>query len=156
MMTVTHFVNMGSFVTAALEACFPCRRLFITLQSVSAILLVCFTAGCAGTRPTLKPKVLSTVNCTGVRGFLPQDQLKAQYIRSGYGAGGGLIGAIVDVSVNSGRQHTAEKRMQELRENVKDVDFRGLYWQAISNSVMGISWLRADKSEEVMGLTCHP
>jgi hypothetical protein len=38
--------------------------------------------------------------------------------------------------------------VQELREHVKDVGFRGLYWQAMSNAVMGVSWLKADKIEQ--------
>ncbi len=157
MMPVTQFVNMGSFVTAALEACLPWRRLFITLQKISAILLVCLAAGCAGTRPTLKPEVVSTVTCTRVRGFLPQVEVKAEYVLSGYGGyGNGLIGGIINASVNSSRKHNSEKRVQELREQVKDVDFRGLYWQAISNAVMGISWLKADKIEGIRGTTLPP
>jgi hypothetical protein len=156
MKVVTQFVNIGSLVTAALEARFPWRRWFITLRSVSAILLVCLAAGCAGTRPTLKPKVVSTVNCTAVRGFLPQSQVNAQFIRSGYGAGGGLIGAIVDASVSSSREHTAIKRVQELRDQVRDVPFRTLFSQAVSNSVMGIPWLKADKFEEILGPRLPP
>ncbi len=142
---------------AAVVAGFPLRRpTVVTLRTVSAALLLCLAAGCAATGPTLKPEVVSTVTCTGVRRFLPQGEVKAEYILSGYGSGGGLIGAVINAGVNSSRQHNAEKRVQELRERVKDVDFRRLYWQAISNAVMGISWLKADKVEDISGTTLPP
>jgi hypothetical protein len=156
MKTVVQLFRISPLVRAALQACFPPSSLFCARRSVGAVLLACLAAGCAGPRPTLKPEVVSTVNCTGVRGFLPQVEVNAQFILSGYGAGGGLIGAIVDAGVNSSRQRAAEKRVQELRERIRDVDFRGPSWQAISNAVLGISWLKADKFEEIVGTTLPP
>jgi hypothetical protein len=118
---------------------------------VSAVLLLWVAAGCAGVGPTLKPEVVSAVNSTVVRGFLPQNQVKAEYLQSHYGNGGGLIGAIIDTTVTSGLQSSAEKRVRELRAHAGDVDFRRLHWEAVSNTVMGISWLKADEFEEIAG-----
>ena len=128
-------------------------RFCAALRAGSAVILVCFAAGCAGIGPTLKPEVVAIVNSTTARGFLPQAEVKAEYLQSGYGAGGGLIGAIVDAAVTSGRRSGAEKRVQVLREQVKDVDFRGLYWQTISNTVMGVPWLKGEQLELVHGTT---
>jgi hypothetical protein len=157
MNTAMQFIGIGITAATSLLAGLPFRTLFsVTLRTVGAAFLLCLVGGCAGTPATLKPEVVSTVTCTGVRNFVPQVEVKAQYVLSGYGAGGGLIGAIVDAGVNSGRQNNAEKRVQQLREQVKDVDFRGLYWQAISNAVTGVSWLKADNIEDIKGTTLPP
>lgn len=126
------------------------------MSLLGVVLLLGLTTGCVGPRPTLKPAVVATVNRTGVRFFMPQTEVKAEFLESGYGGGGGLIGAIIDASVTSGRQANAEKRVQELRAKVRDLDVRGLYTRALSNTVMGVSWLKADRFEDLPGTKLPP
>ena len=45
------------------------------------------------------------------------------------------------------------RRLRVLREQVKNVDFRGLYWQTISNAVMGTPWLKGKQFELVQTTT---
>ena len=62
-----------------------------------------------------------------------------------YGAGMGLVGAIVDVSVNSALAKGAEGRAKQLREIVRDLDVRAAYWRGISNALAETSWLKLQR-----------
>jgi hypothetical protein len=64
-------------------------------------------------------------------------------MRSGYGSGLGLIGALIDAGVNSGLSSSAEARAVRIRQVVGDYDFRHQFWQAASNVVMETPWLQA-------------
>src|SRR5262245_4788381 len=99
-----------------------------------------FAAGCA-VGPQLKPEAVATVHDTSVRAFMSQNQLWGQYIHSGYGASGGLIGAVVDISVDAGRRRETEYRVRKLRDEITDYDFRTKYWEVISNQIAASSWL---------------
>jgi hypothetical protein len=101
---------------------------------------LCFAAGCA-VGPQLKPEAVATVHDTSVRAFMSQNQLYGQYVHSGYGASGGLIGAVVDISVDAGRRRETEDRVRKLRDEITDYDFRTKYWEVISNQIAASSWL---------------
>jgi hypothetical protein len=72
---------------------------------------------------------------------MSQNQLYGQYIHSGYGASGALIGAVVDISVDAGRRRETEDRVRKLRDEITDYDFRTRYWEVISNQIAASSWL---------------
>ena len=76
------------------------------------------------------------------RSYIPQPEVNVQYMVSSYGAGMGLIGALVDASVNAAKAGSAESRAKRIREAVKDHDFRGHYWLAISNVLTATPWLQ--------------
>jgi hypothetical protein len=103
--------------------------------------------GCAGIPTRLKPDAVASIQRTDTRAYLPQETVRAEFLQSGYGAGGGLLGAIVDAAITSGRAKSAEERVEELREQVKDVDFRAAYWQAISPVVRETLWLKVVEIE---------
>jgi hypothetical protein len=105
------------------------------------LLCLCLIAGCA-VGPQLKPEIVAKVHDTSIRSYLPQNQVKGQFLLSGYGAGGGLIGAVVDVSVNRGRQRESENRVHKIWDETTDFDFRQKYWSCISNQVQEVSWLK--------------
>ena len=58
-----------------------------------------------------------------MRSYIPQAEVNVQYLQSSYGGGLGLIGAIVDVSVNAARSGSAETQAKRIREAVKDYDY---------------------------------
>ncbi len=62
----------------------------------------------------------------------------------------GLIGAIVDASVNTSLASSAAARARKIQEAVKDYDFRGKYWSGMSNVTASASWL------QVRDFTCVP
>ena len=72
---------------------------------------------------------------------MPQKEVNFEFVQSSYGAGGGLIGAIVDLSVNAAMSSSAETRAKKLRPEIQDFDFAARYWQAITNPVHAAQWL---------------
>jgi hypothetical protein len=117
------------------------------LQLVSLAGLLGLTSGCVSSVATLKPEAVAKVQQTIVRSYFPQNELKGEFVQSGYGAGGGLIGAIVDASVNSGRANASERRVQPIRDLVRDLDLRTAYWLALSNAVCPVVWLKVERFE---------
>jgi hypothetical protein len=116
----------------------------IKAASISLLAQTCllFLTGCAGISTTLKPEQIALVNHTDVRAYLPNKGIQAQFIQSSYGAGGGLIGAVIDVSVCASHKHNADERVQRLRNLVADLDIAAMYWLALSNEVCTIPWLK--------------
>lgn len=109
--------------------------------SASLLLVVLLGAGCAGIPTVLPPKAQATIRDTEVRSYIPQNSVNLQYMRSGYGSGLGLIGALVDVGVDSALSSSAEARAVRIRQVVSDYDFRGPFWEATSNVVVETPWL---------------
>lgn len=105
------------------------------------LIAVLFATGCARIPSTLPPEALAQIHQTEATSFLAQNDVKFQFMQSSYGAGGGLIGGIVDLSVNSSRAKHAERRAEELRTVVKDLDFRRDFWTVSSNTLHETAWL---------------
>lgn len=112
---------------------------FVPLAGAS--LGLALLTGCAGIPNTLPPEALSQVDRTQVHCYCPQSTVSVQYMRSGYGAGMGLIGAIVDASVTGAMASGAKSRAEQLQEVVADFDFRGAYWNSISNVFEEFPWI---------------
>jgi hypothetical protein len=110
--------------------------------SLFALVFVFLLTGCAGIPRSLKPEQIALVNRTDVRAYLPNRGIQAQYIQSSYGAGGGLIGALIDAGVSSAHENKANERVQRLRNLVADLDIAAMHLQALSNKVSSIPWLK--------------
>jgi hypothetical protein len=117
--------------------------------SVSLLLTALFT-GCA-TPTVLPPEARAKVQQTEARSYIPQNEVNLQFMMSSYGSGGGLIGAIVDASINAAMASSAEARAKQIRQTVKDFDFRAHYWEAISNSVADVKWMQLQNLKTVPG-----
>ncbi len=98
--------------------------------------------GCAGIPNTLPPKALAKVEHTHVNCYFPQSAVDVEYMQSGYGGGGGLIGALIDAGINSAMASSARSRAEKLQAVVRDFDFHGKYWGSISNVLDDSSWLK--------------
>src|SRR5689334_3983925 len=107
---------------------------------LAALALLFLASGCA-VGPQLKPEAVATIHDTSVRAFMSQTQLRGQFIRSGYGASGGLIGAVIDISVDAARMRETEDRVRKLCNEITDYDFRSKYCDAISNQIAASPWL---------------
>jgi hypothetical protein len=116
-------------------------------QLAGFTLLLGLASGCVSSKAILKPEDVAKVNRTVIRSYLPQNELKGEYVLSGYGAGGGLIGAIVDAGIDSGRANASEKRVQQIRNVVKDLNLRTAYWLDLSNAVCSVPWLKVERFE---------
>ncbi len=122
------------------------RPLANALAAATLLALVGLVAGCAV--PTTLPKdAVAKVERTDVRSHVPQSEVNVQFMPSSYGAGLGLVGAIVDVSVNSALASSAKARATKLRETVRDFDVRLAYWNSISNTIMETRWLKPERIE---------
>jgi len=118
----------------------------VVLRRVSTavfLLNLVFLIGCASVPPTLPPETRSQIERTRVNSYVPQNELIIEFMRTSYGAGAGLVGAIIDAGVASAMKTSADARAKKLQEKVRDLDVRTTYWRAISNAVTEASWLKA-------------
>jgi len=98
--------------------------------------------GCAGISHRLEPATASRVESAKVRSLVPQSDLSIKVLRSTYGGGLGVIGAIVDSGVNKGRKSDAERRVAPLLEEVQDVDLRARLWEKLDPAIHSVEWPR--------------
>src|ERR1041385_3985874 len=82
------------------------------LYTFLTALITAFASGCAGIPSVLPPEARSQVDHTDARSFVPQSEVNVQYLLSNYSSGLGLIGAFVDLGVNSAKAGSAETQAQ--------------------------------------------
>lgn len=109
---------------------------------VAVVSLLHFCSGCATPPTTLPPEARARINQTRAISYIPQEEVNVQFMPSSYGAGLGLLGAVVDAGVNASLAGSAESRAKRIRENVRDYDFRHRYWAATSNVVATTDWMK--------------
>ncbi|MCC7373868.1 MAG: hypothetical protein IT581_04365 [Verrucomicrobiales bacterium] len=97
----------------------------------------------------MKPEIAAQRTSSKVRSWIPQHEVNAEFVMSGYGAGGGIIGAFIDAGVNSGRQKNAEARVQELRKHVRDLDARAVFQQELAKEVGKVEWINTGSFETI-------
>jgi hypothetical protein len=120
------------------------RRRVHVLPGVLSVALALGTTGCFTPVPTnLAPGIAGGIKATEVTSYVPQEELKVEFIASGYGGGLGLIGAAVDAGVNSARQKESAALAEKVNSAVEDVDFPGQLWAAVSPVVQETAWLKA-------------
>jgi hypothetical protein len=114
---------------------------FVGLLGVVLSLL----SGCAtreSIHSVLPTETLRQITATEVRAYIPQNGIEFEYKPTGYGAGFGLGGGIVDLVVNSSKSASAGGYAKRLGTEVADFDFRAGYWTAVSNVVAETQWLK--------------
>jgi hypothetical protein len=62
---------------------------------------------------------------------------------------GGVEGAIADRFISAGKSRAATDRVQQLRDQIQDLDVRAMYWQALSNQVCGVPWIKVEKFDTI-------
>ena len=101
-------------------------------------------AGCAGPMK----RVVSDSDRVQPQGrnlmvFIPQGEIKAEFKPATAGAGFGLIGAIVDTTVNQSRASNAESLVAPVRNALAGFDVDGLAQSTVAQSMASVPWLGA-------------
>src|SRR5262245_58369821 len=109
---------------------------------IVAAVVACLAPACAGVPHRLDPATVASARGTDVSSSIPARQVTIKWVASGYGAGLGLVGAIVSASVNESRQKAAEQRATPLQLATQDVDFPGRYAAALAATVKDVGYLR--------------
>jgi hypothetical protein len=68
------------------------------------------------------------------------ENISIKVLASGYGVGGGLVGALIDAGVESKRKKEAMKIVAPLREKTRDIDFRETLRHALLPMMKQLSW----------------
>lgn len=126
--------------------------------AVGCVLMLGLT-GCTTYRTALEKEELDKIQQTHVRIHVPQDELKAKFVREHpspptSGAAGGVV-AMVEIIVipivNATKAESAHDRVEPLREVTTDLDVRGLLWQTLSNTIStnlpARAWLKPGRIE---------
>jgi hypothetical protein len=104
-------------------------------------------AGCASQpRHFLDPADRSPVGGREAVVMVPQGEIKTVIVASTAGAAFGLVGAIVDVSVNQHRANSAEKSITPLRTALTDYHFDQQALAATEVTVARLDWLAVRKT----------
>jgi hypothetical protein len=98
-------------------------------------------SGCVTPTPFyLDPASVDRVGEVNVMASVPADAISIEVAQSGYGAGGGLIGAIIDSAVTSSRKNSAEETVKPLLEATKDVNLRDDLLNAMTPMLKELAW----------------
>jgi hypothetical protein len=104
-------------------------------------------AGCASQpRHFLDPADRSPVGGREAVVLVPQGEIKTLVVASQAGAAFGLVGAIIDVSVNQHRANAAEKSITPLRTALIDYHFDQQALAATQETVAKMDWLAVRKT----------
>jgi hypothetical protein len=110
-------------------------------------LLFVVMAGCASQpRHFLDPADRSPVGGREAVVLVPQGEIKTLVVASQAGAAFGLVGAIIDVSVNQHRANAAEKSITPLRTALTDYHFDQQALAATEVTVARMDWLAVRKT----------
>jgi hypothetical protein len=88
----------------------------------------------------LDPITAERVNEVNAEVCVENANISIKVLASGYGSGGGLIGAIIDSGVNSHRKNEAEELIVPLREKTKDISFRDNLKNALEPMLKELTW----------------
>ena len=97
--------------------------------------------GCTSALPyRLDPATADRVGEVNAELCVENDGIAIQVLASGYGEGGGLIGALIDAGVESKRKKEALKTAAPLKAGTRDIDFREALRTALLPMMKGLSW----------------
>ena len=115
------------------------RLLYGTLV-ITLLGLLPSACGSIGTR--LEPAQVARVRKTLARSYIPERQIKIMWVASNMGGGLGLMGAVINSSVNRGRRNAAEEMVRPLQAQSQDVNYQWTFWHALEPTLRQVPWLR--------------
>jgi len=121
--------------------------MYFRTGSVGALLLACLLSACVTPTPVhvaLAPKAEENFPPTEVVAPIAQSEIYVYVPPTTAGAGQGLIGALLDASVDAYRAGTAEKDVKALRDTVVDLNFDADLTAQLKTSLSQIAWLHVD------------
>ena len=121
-------------------------RSFI-LGAVLLATAVLAVSGCVVITYRLEPAHVARLDQARARSVVSPEKISIEVMASSYGAGLGLIGALVDSGVNKGRATDAERRAAPLREQTQDLDFRAKFWEQLGPGIQDLEWPKVEDVE---------
>ncbi|WP_348675107.1 hypothetical protein [uncultured Abyssibacter sp.] len=119
-------------------------------SALAIVALLVLFSGCVAQRPVFEPDIQTAIRDTGTTLIVDQEEINATYIvqnssaaTAQFGLIGGLIGAVVDASVNSTRAKTAEERVADIRNAILGFDFETTMQGHLDSSLTEVTWLHA-------------
>ena len=111
------------------------------MKLLAAFISCLFLFGCASYKPLVEAEEKGQISSLRVISVVPQEEIKTQIqIQTAGGAGFGLLGAIVDASVNNSRAKDAEAASDPFRDALLETDPKSLINAAYENELQGIDW----------------
>jgi hypothetical protein len=112
-------------------------------------LLLVSCAGAAACSPAvtavLAPEGRAGVHITHVTSYVPQEKLEVQYAEKVFFGSMYYELIAIDIVVNGLGRRESDAAARKVNEAVKDVDFRGQLWAAISPVAKESPWLKAEE-----------
>lgn len=124
--------------------------MYLALRTALVALVAVALVGCAtSTAIQLKPEASARIQSTRAQIIIPQEEINATVAGTG-GAGaaaGGLIGALIDASVEAKRAGNANLVIEPVRKHLADFDFRAEFSKKMRAALVDMSWLKVDQVE---------
>lgn len=124
-----------------------------SFSKLSVLAVVIATSACTTFQPKLTDELKDDIASVRVISVIHQEELNVQMNASnsgavaagaGFGAIGGLIGAIADVSINSARSKAAEKKAEQFRAALSGINTTSAINNTLRESVESIDWAEAN------------
>lgn len=118
------------------------------LRAVVTALCVLTLVGCVGTTSVkVNPDVAGRIQSTRAYIVIPQDEMNAGVARSGVGDSLGLLGALIDVSIEAKRASKASLAIEPVRKGLADFDFRAEFEKKFRAAQSDLSRLKINQIE---------
>ena len=113
---------------------------FFIINAFLLLAVVLFVPGCAEIPYRLEPPQAARLDAARAKSVVSPEKVSIEVMASTYGAGFGLIGALVDSGVNKGRASDAERRIVPLRDQTQDLEFRARFWEQLGPAIQELEW----------------
>lgn len=117
------------------------RLATFTLPAV--LLFGCVTS----TSVRMSPDISGSIQSLRAHIVIPQEEINAEVARSGFGDTTGLVGALIDVSVEAKRASKADRVIEPVRKELAGFDFRAEFEKKFRVSQADLSALKINQIE---------
>lgn len=122
--------------------------MFKTVKLVSILLLMALASACATTQSNhIDQEAREHIDKVDTYLAVTQDEIYAEIVRSNTtaAAGGGLLFALIDMSVDNSRTKSAEDLIKPIRDSLIDFDYAELLQANIEEKLKDIDWMTINK-----------
>lgn len=119
------------------------------LRVVVTALCVLTLVGCATSSPIpLKLEAFARIQSTRAHIAIPQEEINVEVVRSTSGAAAaGILGALIDVSVEANRANKANLMIEPVRKQLADLDFRAEFDKKFRAALVDLPALKINQAE---------
>ena len=123
----------------------------VTMRAMAPCVALALAA-CGGVARQLAPSATQRVQRTQVVSVIPEEHITLQWMTSGYGVGGSLLGALFAAGAESGRRQKAARLAEPLRALTADIRVRRRYRSMLDDVTREVPWLKATRVEPMKAL----